>query len=175
MTDRVGLGTTAAVSRAAEFLIKRRYPYRLRFGTELTFSQSREQPSLLLGGPYNSQWTSRMTRRLRFNFVPDPDSSNGIYVIDTQTARKWGPIITQNGYADQDYAILCRLFDSINGQIVFIAAGISTFGIKSAAEFLFNSSLFSQLVKGAPKNWETKDFKPSSISLSSEQRPRLRS
>jgi hypothetical protein len=157
LTDRVGMGTTVAVSRAAGYLTKQRYPYRLRFGADLNFSQLREQPSLLLGG-FSSPWTSEMTRGLRFNLVQDPDGSDGAYVIDTQTARRWGPIKTQNGYSDQDYAILCRLFDSNNGQIVFIAAGITTFGTESAAEILFTPSLFSQLVKDAPKNWETKNF-----------------
>lgn len=157
LTDRVGLGTTVAVSRATEYLTKKHYPYRLRFGADLDFSQLREQPSLLLGG-FSSPWTSEMTRGLRFNLLQNPDGNDGAYVVDTQTARRWGPIKSQNGYSDQDYAILCRLFDSNSGQIVFIAAGICTFGTESAAEILFSPALFSQLIKDAPKNWETKNF-----------------
>jgi hypothetical protein len=160
VTDRVGLGPSVAVIHAAEFLTKQHYPYRLRFGTDLTFPQLREQPSLLLGGPSSSQWTSQMVRGLRFDFVldPHPGTGEGVYVSDTQTKRKWGPIKTHNGYSDQDYAVLCRLFDSSNGQIVFVAAGITTFGTESAAEFLFDPSLFSQLMNDAPDGWESKNF-----------------
>ncbi len=160
LTDRVGLGTTAVVSRAVNYLTERHYPYHLRFGQDLTFSQLREQPSLLLGG-FSSQWTERMTKGLRFQLMRGGaanDGASGGMVVDTQGTRRWGPIHTVNGYADQDYAILCRLFDSNNGQIVLIAAGVTTFGTESAAEYLFSQELFSQVAAQGPKDWETKSF-----------------
>jgi hypothetical protein len=160
LTDRVGIGTTAAAARAADYLTTQHYPYYLRFGSDLTFSQLREQPSLLLGG-FSSQWTHQMTGDLRFNLVKNEGDGRGNfsgYVSDTKTGRRWGPINAVNGYSDQDYAILCRLFDRTTGQIVLIAAGITTFGTESAATFLFDSSLFLQLAKEAPSNWETKNF-----------------
>ena len=67
----------------------------------------------------------------------------------------------ENPYVDVDYGILCRLFDSTNGQIAFLAFlafGTQTFGTESAANFLFYPELFSSLIKQAPSNWETKNI-----------------
>jgi hypothetical protein len=63
-----------------------------------------------------------------------------------------------NPYVDVDYGILCRLFDSITGQIVFLAVGTQTFGTEGAASLLFNPELFAQVVKQAPSNWETRNL-----------------
>jgi hypothetical protein len=157
MTDRVGMGTAAAVSQAAQYLTEMHHPYRLRFGADLTFSQLREQPSLLLGG-FSSQWTTRMTSGLRFILVDHGPNQKGAYVRDTQTGHQWGPVISENGFADLDYSLLCRLFDENSGQIIFIAAGITTFGTQSAASFLFSDDLFPALLKNAPSDWNTKNF-----------------
>jgi hypothetical protein len=157
ITDRVGMGTAAAISQAAQYLTKTHHPYRLRFGADLTFSQLREQPSLLLGG-FSSQWTTRMTSGLRFNLVDHEPNQKGAYVQDTRTGHRWGPVISENGFADSDYSLLCRLFDANSGQIIFIAAGITTFGTQSAASFLFSDELFPTLLKSAPSDWNTKNF-----------------
>jgi hypothetical protein len=157
LTDRVGIGPAAALRRAADFLTKHNYPYHLRFGTDLTFSQLREQPSLILGG-FSSIWTLRMTQNLRFNLVQGEDLREP-EVIDRQTNQVWKAVNpTANGYADQDYGILCRLFDAESGQIVLVAAGITTFATEAAASVLFDPESFSSMVKQAPGNWETKNF-----------------
>jgi hypothetical protein len=157
ITDRVGMGTTAVVGQAAQYLTKTHHPYRLRFGADLTFSQLREQPSLLLGG-FSSQWTLRMTHGLRFNLLGYDPNQKDAYVVDTQTGQKWGPVNAVNGFADHDYSLLCRLFDANSGQVMLIAAGITTFGTESAASFLFDDGLFSALLEKAPKDWQVKNF-----------------
>jgi hypothetical protein len=156
-TDRVGMGTTAVVSEAAQYLTKKQRPYRLRFGADLTFSQLREQPSLLLGG-FSSEWTVRMTQNLRFNLVDHAPNEKGAYLLDNKTGRRWGPVISTNGFADGDYSLLCRLFDANSGEVIFIAAGITTFGTESAASFLFSEELFGSALTNAPKDWQTKNF-----------------
>jgi len=157
LTDRVGIGPAAALRRAADFLTRHNYPYHLRFGADLTFSQLREQPSLILGG-FSSIWTLRMTRDLRFNLV-DGEDVNQAKVIDKQSDRVWKSVNpTAGGYADADYGILCRLFDAESGQIVLIAAGLTTFGTEAAANVFFDPELFSSLVQHAPGGWETKNI-----------------
>jgi hypothetical protein len=157
MTDRVGMGTSVAVSRASEFLTKKDYSYSLRYGADLTFAQLREQPSLLLGG-FSSEWSQRLFKNLRFKLLA-VGTSPGSYVFDAQKNQQLGDtVITKNGFTDHDFAILARLFDAQSGQIIMLAAGISTFGTESAAEFLFKPELFEQIVKQAPKKWESKNF-----------------
>lgn len=156
-SDRVGIGPVASLRRAADFLTHHNYPYHLRFGTDLSFSQLKEQPSLLLGG-FSSFWTMDMTRDLRFSFVWSKDFAERA-VIDRQTNRAWHAVNPKpNGYADQDYGILCRLFDTQSRQIVMVAGGITTFGTEGAASALFDPSLFGEVVRNAPPHWETKNI-----------------
>ena len=157
ITEWVGIGPAAALRRAADFLTSHRYPYHLRFGSELTFSQLREQPSLLLGG-FEVDWTLRMTHDLRF--VPYQDPNTGLRAfIDRQTKQTWEEVRhPPNPYVDVDYGILCRLFDSVSGQIVFLAVGTQTFGTEGAASLLFDPALFARFIQHAPSDWEMKNF-----------------
>jgi hypothetical protein len=168
LSDRVGIGPAAALRRAADFLTKHDYPYHLRFGADLTFAQLREQPSLILGG-FSSIWTLSLMRDLRFTFVdrqgPDTQSLSvqglvsGQVLIDRQTNRTWEAVNPKpNGYADQDYGILCRLFDAASGQIVLLAGGLTTFGTEAAASIFFDPAAFAEVVKQAPDDWTTKNL-----------------
>ncbi len=158
LTEWVGIGPTSIFGRAAEFLTKHNYPYHLRFGADLTFSQMREQPTLLLGG-FDSMWTLMMTRGLRFAPITTDDDGIEQAFIDRQTKQIWKPIQhPPNPYVDVDYGILCRLFDSATRQISLVAVGTRTFGTEGAASILFDTEMFSDLLKHAPIHWETKNF-----------------
>lgn len=157
MTEWVGIGPTAALRRAADYLDAKRYPYHLRFGSELTFAQLREQPSLLLGG-FEVEWTQRMTHDLRFAPYVDPQTGLRAF-IDRQTNQTWTEVKhPSNPYVDVDYGILCRLFDPATGQIVFLAVGTQTFGTEGAASFLFSPELFAGVARHAPAGWESKNL-----------------
>ncbi len=157
LTEWVGIGPSAALRRAADFLTERHYPYHVRFGAELTFSQLSEQPSLLLGG-FDVDWTLRMTHDLRF--APQLDAATGARaIVDKVTKQTWTEVRhPPNPYVDVDYGILCRLFDSATGQIVLLAVGTQTFGTEGAANLLFYPELFNEVVKQAPADWESKNL-----------------
>jgi len=157
LTEWVGIGPAATLRRAADYLTEHHYPYHVRFGAELTFSQLSEQPSLLLGG-FDVDWTLRMTSGLRFAPI-HIEGTGERAIIDRQTKQNWKSVKRpENPYVDVDYGILCRLFDSTTGQIAFLAVGTQTFGTEGAANFLFYPELFSSLIKQAPSNWETKNI-----------------
>ncbi len=157
ISDRVGIGVAAAISQAADFLNAHGLPYHLRFGSALTFSQLREQPSLLLGG-FTSTWSLWATKGLRYNLVPGKQWAQS-YIEDSQTRQKWrAENLKPDGYATADYAIVSRLFDAISGQLLFVAAGITTFGTEGAASVLFDAQAFSKMVQGAPNDWPTINF-----------------
>jgi hypothetical protein len=156
LTVKIGIGPAAALRRAADFLTTHRYPYHLRFGTDLTFPQMIEHPSLLLGG-FASIWAMRIARDLPFTLTWD-EQKNKI-ILDKRTGQVWRPVNPNpEGYADQDHGILCRVFDAESGQIVMIAAGITTFGTAGAADLLFDPDWFSELAKLAPEGWQTRNF-----------------
>jgi hypothetical protein len=157
ITEWVGIGPSAIYGRAAQFLTRYHYPYQLRFGSDLTFSQMREQPSLLLGGFY-SMWTLMMTHNLRFAPLSNDNKTEQAF-IDTQTKQIWKPVQhPPNPYVDVDYGILCRLFDAETRQISLVAVGTRTFGTEGAAGILFDPNSFADVLQHAPHNWETKNF-----------------
>ena len=157
IADRVGMGVAASVSQAANFLNAHHLPYHLRFGSGLTFAQLREQPSLLLGG-FTSSWGLWATKGLRFQLVAAKKWADS-YVADTQTGKRWqAENLQPNGYATADYGIVARLFDGVSGQVLFVAAGITTFGTEGAASVLFDPKAFQRVLKGAPDDWTEKNL-----------------
>lgn len=157
IADRVGIGVAAAISVAADFLNAHGLAYRLRFGPALTFEQLKEQPSLLLGG-FTSAWGMWATKGLRYNLVSGEKWADS-YVEDAQTGKRWqAENLKPDGYATADYGIVARLFDGASGEIMFVAAGITTFGTEGAASVLFDPRTFADLVHDAPADWESKNF-----------------
>ena len=156
VTERVGLGAATAAIETTEFLGSSHYPYHIRFGSDLTYSQLREQPSLLLGG-FSSTWTTRITNNLRFTMVPIGFEDGGA-IRDNKTGKIYGPIDNRIVHPTEDYAMVCRLFDKPSGQIIMIAAGITTFGTESAARFFLRPALFAQLVADQESDWMKKSF-----------------
>ena len=157
IADRVGIGVAAAISMAANFLNAHGIPYHLRFGSALTFEQLREQPSLLLGG-FTSAWGMWATKGLRYNLVSGEKWADS-YIEDSQSGKRWqAENLRPDGYATADHAIVARLFDAVSGEILFVAAGITTFGTEAAASALFDPHTFASLVQDAPTGWESKSF-----------------
>ena len=155
--DRVGIGVAAAISMAADFLNAHSLAYHLRFGTALNFEQLKEQPSLLLGG-FTSVWGMWATNGLRYTLVSGEKWADS-YIVDSQSGKRWqADNLKSDGYATADYAIVARLFHPGSGQIMFVAAGITTFGTEGAAAVLFHPRTFANVVKNAPPNWESKNF-----------------
>lgn len=117
------------------------------------FAQLREGPIVLIGA-LDNVWTLRVTQKLRFGF----ESKDGVALIVDRKSK------TQTTWAtawdlpyeklSRDYAIVARIHDSITGQPVIIAAGISEEGTEAAGEILYNPVYLDSLLAKAPKNWE---------------------
>jgi hypothetical protein len=158
LTDRVGLGASTAAIDVIAFLARRKYEYDLRLGSELTYSQMCEQPTLLLSG-FPSGWRTRLNSQFRFALVKQEDERQAVAVRDLSTGHVWGPVVRTNGFfGDEDYGIITRFFDKSVGQIVLVASGVTTFGTEAAARYFVNPTLFSTLLKDAPTDWHTKSF-----------------
>ena len=158
LTDRVGLGAARAATDVIAFIARHKYPYDLRFGTELTYPQMCEQPTLLLSG-FVSGWRRRLNKQFRFSLVEQSDQHQAISVCDTSNGHIWGPVVRTNGFfGDEDYGICTRFFDNSVGQTVLIATGVTTFGTLAAARYLVDESLLSKLLEHAPTDWYKKNF-----------------
>lgn len=155
LTERVGVGAAHGAIRLATLVTRLGHSYRIKTGPDLTFDDLRRQPAILLGA-YSWYWTAEMNRGLRFTFRRHDAR---FHILDNQSGQTWhavGEKLPQ--FADEDYALVSRLFDSQTGRILIMAAGITTFGTQSAAESLSDSEVFAKLIKHAPPDWPSKNF-----------------
>lgn len=147
MADVITLTHTAATLEA------RHKAFRVVPASGASFAQLREGPIVLIGA-FDNIWTLRVTQKLRFGF----ESKDGVAVLvdrksKTQTtwATAWD---TPYEKLSRDYAIVARIHDSITGQPMIIAAGISEEGTEAAGEILYNPVYLDALLAKVPANWE---------------------
>jgi hypothetical protein len=126
--------------------------YQMRYGTDLSFSDLRYQPSILIGA-FGNAWTLQTTSDLRFVFDKHPTirdrSDNRLYTL---------PNMTPDGRTPEDYAIVSRVFDSNTGELLIVAAGITQYGSRAAGEFLTSPDLLAVLAAHAPRDWTRKNL-----------------
>jgi hypothetical protein len=150
------LADVVTLTRTTEVLQRQHKNFRVSAASEASFSQLREGPAVLIGA-FDNLWTMRLTRDLRFGF----DSIDGnAFIVDrklngqsntkTQWFMAWD--LPYEKLA-RDYAIVARYRDSLTGQPVVIAAGISEEGTEAAGELLSNPTDLDTLLRNAPANW----------------------
>ena len=154
------LADVVTLTRVTDVLDKQKKSFRVSAASEASFAELREGPAVLIGA-FDNLWTMRLTRDLRFGF----DSIDGnAFIVD----RKMNGKQDHNGGAKtqwftawdlpyeklaRDYAIVARYRDSLTGQPVVIAAGISEEGTEAAGELISNPADLDALLQKAPANW----------------------
>jgi hypothetical protein len=137
-------------------------PYTLRGESVTTLSDLREGPSVIIGA-FDNEWTLRLTRQLRFQFVNAPGMTS-LSIVDTKPGTKrdtqaGGPRawtvnrsqqMTTNNYTD--YAIVARFTDTTTGRPTLIAAGIGRGGTAAAGEFLTSPQLLHDALQKQPSH-----------------------
>lgn len=154
--DKVGMGAAQGAMRFAALCGRTGKAYSVKVGDEFSFADLRNQPTVLFGA-FSSKWTVEMNNEFRFKLVQQPGASR---IEDSrQPGRSWKPPdLAQPGRPPEDYAIAGRIFDSKSGQMVLIAAGISTFGTQAAAEFLTDEHRIAELARRAPRRLDKGNF-----------------
>lgn len=150
----LGVGDAHASFQLASTLRAMQKATFLRVGNDVSFSELRSSP-LILVGAFSNRWTLKMTSDLRFAFEYDGVQGKKVVADHKTPGRIWSPSsMTQVGKVPEDYAIVSRLLNSKSGQMIISAAGITQYGSQAAGEFLTNSALIQQALKDAPQNWE---------------------
>jgi hypothetical protein len=162
------LADVVTLTRMTDVLERQKKSFRVSAASEASFAQLREGPAVLIGA-FDNLWTMRLTRDLRFGF----DSIDGnAFIVDRKSDRKSdgksdGKQAGISGAKTQwftawdlpyeklarDYAIVARYRDSLTGQPVVIAAGISEEGTEAAGELISNPADLDALLRDAPANW----------------------
>ncbi|HUX45157.1 MAG TPA: hypothetical protein VMV57_10440 [Terracidiphilus sp.] len=153
----LALADVITLTRTAAALEIRHKAFRVEPASEATFAQLREGPSVLIGA-FDNIWTLRLTQNLRFGFA----SRNGVALLVDRKSPKATAWATAWALPYQklsrDYAIVARIHDSVTGQPVIIAAGISEEGTEAAGEILYNPVYLDSLIAKAPPDWENKNL-----------------
>lgn len=154
--DLIPVGDTTADGRACALFValitRAQRPFDLRYGTDISFSDLQDSPSILVGA-FNNPWTLKTTNSLRFVF------RQGNRIEDTwHRLPGWSVVNQPNSETTDDYALISRLFDPQDGHILITAAGIGSFGTEAAAEFLTNPREMEEIVRTAPAGWQRKNL-----------------
>jgi hypothetical protein len=151
------LADVTTLSRIVPVLERQHKAFRVSAASEASFAQLREGPAVLIGA-FDNLWTMRLTRDLRFGF----DSVDGnALIVDrkskTKTSWTFAWTIPYEKLA-ADYAIVARYRDSLTGQPVVIASGISEEGTEAAGELISNPADLETLLHDAPPDWRNKNI-----------------
>ncbi len=146
------LADVTTLTRMTGVLERQGKAFRVSAASEASFAQLREGPAVFIGA-FDNLWTLRLTRDLRFGF----DSVDGnAFIVDRKGGGKtrWSMAWDQPyEKLARDYAIVGRMQDSLTGQPVVVASGISEEGTEAAGELISEPSNLAELLKDAPAGW----------------------
>jgi hypothetical protein len=149
----VGGGDLIAATRISEMLTRMHHPYHIKVGSAVAFEDLRMGPAVLIG--YSSTAWSPISKDFRY-FI---DDSNRGMITDFGKPTGWYPHnITADFHTDEDYAIISHAFDPQTRAMLVLISGCTQYGTEGAAELVTNPEMLAELLKGAPKDWQTRNF-----------------
>lgn len=149
----VGIGNAHAAALLSSMFSSRGKAVELRYANDLSFSELRSSPAVLIGG-FSNLWTLEMTGQLRFVFQQDQGQRR---ILDQKTKKSFSiQDLAPDGRTPEDYAIVSRLTDSATGQTLLAAAGITQYGTRAAGEFVTNGRWLAEALDAVP-DWQQKN------------------
>jgi hypothetical protein len=153
----VARGDAYAAVTLSAFLGKIGKPDQVRIGSDYTFSDLKNSPSVIVGA-FNNRWTLQITSNLHFGFV----EQNGVYMIRENGSpdQVWIKHFRDNKNLDlsEDTGIVARLLDSGTGQFTIVVAGIGELGTQAAAELVTRQDLLEPATRSLPAGWQKKNL-----------------
>jgi hypothetical protein len=147
----------AAASRISAFLGGKGKRVAVKGEHDLSMSDLRESPAVILGG-LNNQWTSRLLPDARFSFAGEGALR---FIQDRQNpaARPWKfDANTPSGQRDRDYILISRVADSASGRVTVIAGGFSAWGTEAAVALLTSPDQMQAVLHPAPRRWDARNI-----------------
>lgn len=151
----------SAIIHASKPLMEHDVAYRIQMDSNITLTDMRDRPVILIGGPSNL-WTTKLLAPLRFHF----SSMNLLHVEDSQNPqfKEWAYVLSKvSGPGShltvvQDCAIVARFHDPTTGGVVMVIAGAGRNGTEAAGEFVASNELLKGLEKRLPSDWKNKNL-----------------
>jgi hypothetical protein len=155
LTDQfVGGGDLIATSRLVGMLTRLHRAYRVKVGNDVSFTDLRSGPAILVGFSY-TKW-KQISNEMRF-FVDGYRRPAGI--TDDGKATEWVlPALPRDRHTTEDYAIVSRVFHPDTHAMLVEVAGITQYGTDAAADLITNPELMSEAFRNAPAGWQKKNL-----------------
>ncbi|MFZ1014406.1 MAG: hypothetical protein WCC26_20950 [Terracidiphilus sp.] len=152
--DFITIGDLSANVRVASLLAMHKKRFDLRCGEDVSFSDLRQSPGVLIG-LFNNSWTMELTGDLPFAF----HHADIMTITDhANHGQSWTPAFTADGKVSIDYAVVTRMPHSKTGQALVAIAGITQAGTHAAADFITDPDQMRKLTGVAPKDWAQKNL-----------------
>lgn len=147
-----------AATKIAILLTRKDLQVELRPESETDYADLCKRPVVLIG-PYDNDWTIRLTDSMRFRFEIDfAQRSQWIADRDRPTekigARRYSDYLPKTF---EDDAIVARTLTAGTGHPAVILAGLTPVGTTSAAEFVSNPKYLNDFARQAPPGWDQKN------------------
>lgn len=151
----IGLGSAEALARLHGWFAKHDKSSDIRFGNDLTFTDLRRSPAVVLGA-FQNRWTVEFMRGMRFIF----DTQDGRPCVrDTKTNQIWHlPALREDGQTPEDYVLISRVLQAPSGEFVVAAAGITQYGGHTVAEVLTVPGYLEPILRKAGSGWQKKNM-----------------
>jgi len=151
----IGLGSAYAVARISALLARNNRESEIRFGNDISFTDLKRAPSVLIGA-FSNRWTLEITKERRFVF----ETVGQMPVVrDRQNGKIWNVAgLQEDGKTSEDYVIVTRILKSKTGQFTVIAAGVTQYGCQAAGDLLTNRGALEQIVRVLPNGWQSKSL-----------------
>jgi hypothetical protein len=155
LTDQfVGGGDLIATSRLVAMLTRLHRAYRVKVGNDVSFTDLRSGPAILVGFSY-TKW-KQISNQMRF-FVDGFRRPAGI--TDDGKATEWVlPALPRDRHTTEDYAIVSRVFHPDTHAMLVEIAGITQYGTDAAADLITTPDLMAEALRGAPADWQKKNL-----------------
>lgn len=151
----IGLGSAFTIARISAFLARQHKDSEIRFGDDISFTDLKKSPAVLIGA-FSNRWALEMTRERRFAFETIDGAPS---VRDRQTGKTWVlPGLQEDGRTNEDYLIVTRILRSKTGRFVVTAAGITQYGTQTAGDLLTNANAMEDIARRLPSNWKSKNL-----------------
>ena len=156
VTDQfVGIGNAHTAAMLTAMFATRGKAVEIRYANDLSFSDLRSSPSVLIGA-FSNLWTMEMTGKLRYVFEQDKGARR---IRDRATAETWQLSgLAPDGKTNEDYAVVTRLYDSATGHLLISAAGITQYGTRTAGEFLTDAVRMREALSGVKGDWTRRNL-----------------
>jgi len=163
VTDQyVGFGDMVAANQVTAMLARRSKAVRLRFANTISFADLRQTPVFLIGAVTN-HWTMELQPSWRFQFRFEPGYSS--ILVDTADKpapgakqREWSVPVTNDGSANEDYLLICRLRNASTGGFVVVVAGVKQFGTEAGGRLVTDPDQLALVLRNLKPGWENRNL-----------------